>query len=954
MITPFTNLKSKAFHSIVFAIFYGFFLPEAFSQDSLTVRDRQEIQLLARRKVEKGLNDLLNTIAFEDLGEFERKAIRADSYGNSVNKVFYNEKVIVEDDISPEHTSGKTTTDLPIERYLSDFELFYPKSADRTILFSDFDISGLKKSDYYYVKVYFKSQFKAQHNQIKIPYQQLRRVAEVRAERKGKKWTTYITRIAFMTESDSSRNTLNDVILDSVGVNSGQEISEVVSETEKARNREREIERKALEEYNGWLNTGDKAFAAKDYDKALEAYTEAEKRNDFDDLLPRRKIYQIKRAFEKEKQTQVELLREYLAKGSIAQKNRNYTEAVGYYKKALGLKPDSLALGATIKLLNQKSSVKTELDEKYNSGKYAEVIKDYSKILKKEKDNSDYYLGRGLAYVMTHELDRALKDFTQSIELDFANLAALKARAELFSTKKDYPKAAADLTSYLNIDGTADDIFARRAKLRILTRNTSGAFEDYNRAIELSPKTTGHFFNRGILFFQTEDFPNAGNDFSASIKLDSKHAESYYNRGLSYIKLGQVQQAGQDFASLRKLTITDDQKQQISKIASIYFDKAFSALSEKKYELAVERFDEVLSIKPDIADAWFHRAKGFTMLRDTLSAIESYDMAINYREDFSEAFFERAQLWYKLSKFEKAESDYRKSYEINRLNYLANIGEGNALFAQKQYDKAIGSYLFVKTNEKKIGQALSDSVFAAMYNQLGLSYHRTQQSEKAIAEFDKAIGRDDKFSDAYFNRGAAYESAGNQRRATADYRKAVGLDASNSAKFLALGNSYYKEEDYKEAILSFAEAIEHDQLNSCCKAISMVKRADCHFYLKQYQNAIADYLGAFAQDSLTHTPDASYNIGIAFLQQRQVDLSIKFLSQISPKDKLKGQSYYGIACAYVQQKKQEEALKWFEKSFQTGMISRTYIRKDKLLESIDKAFANSSAFKELVNRNVFK
>lgn len=940
---------------IVFVLTTSEFFP-AFSQDSVSVKDSQEIQLLARRKVEKGLNDLLNTIAFEDLGDFERKALQTDSYNNAVNKVFYNDKIIVEDDINPGHTSKATGTDLTIERYLGDFDLFYPKSIDHTVTFSDFSVSNLKKSDYYYVKVYFSSHFKLEHNQIKKPYLPLKRVAEVRAEKKGKKWAAYITSIAFAPVEVPVEDTVNDVVLmqNATGGENLTASADVVSEAELSRNKEREAERQALEKYNNWLTEGDKAFLVKDYDKALEAYTEAEKRNDFDDLLPRRKIYQVKRAFEKQKQTQVELLREYLAKASIAQKTRNYSEAIGYYKKAYELKPDSSILGETIKQLNLKASVKTELDEKYNLGKYGEVIKDYTRILKKEKDNSDYYLGRGLAYVMTGEQDRAQKDFTQAIELDFANLAALKARAELFASKNDFPKAAADLTSYLNIDNTAGDILVRRARFRILTRNTNGAFQDYNRAIDLFPKNASYFFNRGILFFQTDDFSSAAADFSATVGLDNKFAEAYYNRGLTNIKLNKVQAAGEDFAQLRKLLITDEQKQQIAKIAAVYFDKAFNELNAKKYQLSVQTFEEVLSIKPDIAEAWFHRAKGLTMLQDTLGAIESLDMALNHRPDYSEAFYGRGDLWYNLEKFEKAALDYHRAYELNAFNYLANVGEGNAFFAQKLYDKAILSYTFVKVNEKKIGQFLTDSVFAAMYNKLGLSYLRTQQLEKALEELDKAITRDDKFSDAYFNRGQAYESAGSQRRATTDFRKAVGLDSGNPYKYLILGDSFFKEENFKDAIQAYSEAIEHDSKATCCKAIALVKRGDCHFNLKHYANAIPDYMAGFAADSAVQAPEALYNAGIAFLQQKQPDQAIKFLSAISSKDKLKGQCYFGIGCAYLQQKKQDEAMKWFEKSFQTGLLTKSYIRKDRLVESIDKSFANSSAFKELVSRNVIK
>ncbi|WP_215235774.1 tetratricopeptide repeat protein [Dyadobacter linearis] len=927
----------------------------AFAQDSLTIRDEQEIQLLAQRKVEKGLSDLLNTIAFEDLGEFERKALRADSYGSSPNKIFFNEKVIVEDDVNPEHTSKHTGADVPVERYLADFELFYPKSIDRTVSFSGFKVSKLKKSDYYYVKVYFQSRFGGVHSQIKTPYKETNRVAEVRAERKGKKWLAYITGLGFATPADSAESTFNDITLSIVPApaDSSQEKQEISPE-EIARQKEREIEKKALEEYNKWLTDGDKAFAAKDYDKALEAYTEAEKRNDFDDLLPRRKIYQVKRAFEKEKQTQVELLREYLAKANIAQKTRSYSEAVGYYKKAYELKPDSAALGEVIKMLNQKSSIRTELDEKYNLGKYAEVIKDYSRILKKEKNNSDHYLGRGLAYAVTNDHDKALKDFTQAIELDFANLAALLARAELYASKKDYPKAAADLTSYLNIDQTAVDILTRRARLRTLTNNKSGAFEDYSKAIELGPTNAQSYCNRALFYIQQENYSAAVTDLTSAIEKNQSYNEAYYHRGLCQIKLSQPELAGKDFAKVRKLGITDEQNKEITAIALQYFHTAFAQLSERNYSPAIAGFDEVIHILPNHSQAWYHRGRSLEKVSDTLAAMESFDMAILHLPDYGEAYFDRAILWYNMGKYEKAEKDFNRVVQIQPTNYLAVKGEGDACFAMKAYDRAIASYENIKTNEKKIGQSLSPQQLASVYNNLGSSYFYTEQTEKSIEEFDRAINRNATFSDAYYNRGQAYESTKNLRRAISDYKKSTTLDVTNSFKYDALGNALFNEQDYEEANRAFSAAIENSTNNQYGLARSTSRRAESFLAMSQYKYAVADYLNAFALDSTTQTSDARYQLGLALLYQRQSEESLKYLLAVGNKDNIKGQSYYAIGCAYVMQSKREEALKWFEKSFQTGLITRSYIKKDKLLESIDKAFANTTAFKELVNKNVIK
>jgi len=81
---------------------------------------------------------------------------------------------------------------------------------------------------------------------------------------------------------------------------------------------------------------------------------------------------------------------------------------------------------------------------------------------------------------------------------------------------------------------------------------------------------------------------------------------------------------------------------------------------------------------------------------------------------------------------------------------------------------------------------------------------------------------------------------------------------------------------------------------------------------------------------------------------------MKVLSRIGNRDESRGIAYYLIGCACLQQRKNEEALKWFEKSFTTGLITRAFLRKDKLLDDIDKAFANSTAFRELVNQHVLR
>lgn len=924
------------------------------AQDTLSLHDSQEIQFLSKRKIEKGYADLLNTITFEDVGDFERQAIIGDSYGNSINKIFYDSLAVIEDDINPEHKTADNTIDLAVSKYLRNFELFYPKSVDRTIQLTDFTVSSVKKADYYYTKVYFTSLFSQKHIQSEIHYERLKRVAELRAEKDGKKWQVYVSRIAFVPPGDSVTSLSNDVVVDRTGSQTEEGTAAKISLGEQVREKERAEERAALATYNMYLSAGDDAFHKKDYIKALEAFTEAEKRNQFDDLLPRRKLYQVKQAFEKEKQTDSQLLKEYAAKAVLAEKKRYYAEAIANFKKILVFRPDSISIQNSIKILNQKSSVKAELDEKYNSGKYAEVIRDYSKILKRDKQNPDFYLGRGMAYIKVNEPQKALKDFTRSIELDFSNLAAIHARSDLYAEINDFPKAIADLASYLNIDDADSDIHFRRGGLRIATKNYKGALEDYGRAIALSPKVPGYWFGRGQLNVQIDDYRAAIIDFTSAINLDATYQEAYYHRGLTQLKLGMADQASIDFKKLRQFGIKPDKEQNISLIAGGYFENGLKSLHANQVKESLRQFDDAILIKPELADAWFHRGNALLMLGDTNTALISVSNAISYHQTYHEAYFRRGQILFNLKRFAEAAADFRSSADIRPTNYLAYVGEGNALFAQGLFEKAIVSYEFVKSNERKIGNSVPGSVLVEVYNKLGLAYQSQIRPDKAIEEFNRAIDRNNLYWDAYFNRGTVYLAAGSLRKAISDFKRATDLNPGNPAFNLILGKALEQDKRFIDAIKSYAEAIEKDTSNACCKAAALMGTGFCNSRIGLFSKSVENYEDAFRLAPGTATDQALLDVGYAHIQNSSPDQAIKRLSQVSSTSTLRGESFYAIGCAFLQMHHAEEALKWFEKSFRTGLISKSFIRKDKVLEKIDRSFMQQQKFKDLVTKNILR
>lgn len=171
---------------------------------TLSRKDADEIRVLARERV-KGLNDLLNAIANEDLSNYERRYLMMNSYMPSNDQIFVNDGVIVEDDIDPRHNASAPGLDTPIEKYLSNFDLFYAKSETNTIEFTNLVVSDVKVDKYPFVKVFYTQHFKGKSNKDNTPYQAIARVAELRADKSGNDWIVYLTRLAF-NSSESARS----------------------------------------------------------------------------------------------------------------------------------------------------------------------------------------------------------------------------------------------------------------------------------------------------------------------------------------------------------------------------------------------------------------------------------------------------------------------------------------------------------------------------------------------------------------------------------------------------------------------------------------------------------------------------------------------------------------------------------------------------------------------------
>ncbi|PSL27452.1 tetratricopeptide repeat protein [Dyadobacter jiangsuensis] len=932
----------------VLVILLGLLSHQGRAQD-LTHRDSEEIKLLAQRKIEKGLNDLLNTLTFDDLNESERKAISTNSYQPSNNRIFYDGNVIIEDDIDPAKVNSEKVLDLKADKYLNNLDLFYAKQSERTIDFSDISLSNVKQTPQYkYIKVFYTSHFKGKHTQNPQTYQPIRRVAELRAEKNGKKWVVAISRLAFWIPEDSVNVALNDVVLppsaDSLAVLQDDA-------AEKQRQLEREQERQELISYNTLMSKADQAFTSRDYETALELYTEADKRNQknqYDDLFPSRRLIRINKIITQQKDA--ELIREYGIKAEIATKRRNYAEAISFYYKLLEQKPDSVALTAIVKELTPKANIKAEYDERYTAGDYKELVREYDRIIKKEKDNSDWYFGRGRCYIKLGDTKAAMKDFSKSIELDIANLPALLARADLYKEQSNYPKAITDYSAYLNIDPNNAEVFAQRAVLRIRTNNHKNADEDLTRSITLNPEQPQYFFDRGHLRYELGMFQPAVDDFTNVIKLSPTHSIAYFWRGMAYVGLTDYGQAGADFTKAKENKLPDNYTLKADSVGNNFYAKGFTANQEERYADAVPLFNEALSINPLDRYSLYERGRAYLALTEYPKALDDLTATLELNPQYNAAYHRRAEVWHALKKHENAAADYKKSYELFADDYKARLGESTMLAELNKFSEAIPILMTIKTNRKKIEKLHTPDFFRDSYNLLGKCEFETAQFDKSVEDYDTALDFDKNFAQGYYNRGEAYQALGKLDRAIDDYQRSIDLAPAIPARYFSKAYALEKKGDYQKALDSYKEVVLYDSARVLFNK-TVLRRGNTLFLAGQYHESILDLerVDKFADSTLCGY-DCWMTLGIANIKAGKPDSSLVYFEKCLASRTHMAEAAYATACANLLQNKEADALKWFEKAFSSGNLTVSYVRKDKLLDTVRKDFKKNKSFKQLTDK----
>ncbi|PAC28874.1 hypothetical protein BWI92_17735 [Flectobacillus sp. BAB-3569] len=947
----------KLYHALLLIIIYLSSTATIVSQ-TITQKESEEIKLSAKRKIQNGFKDLLNFITDESIGDAEKLATIKDSYSNSNIQVFYNSQTILEDDINPNYYNGNNIHDLNVEKYLNALDILYTKSIESSIEINILSVSNVKQvGGTMFIKVYFECLFKNSHRTIKVAYKKNDRVAELKVEHIGKKWITNITRVAFGKVNDETGK--NDLAITQVvesATNQPKE-SEVIQTNES---------QKDVNEFNRLLADADDAFKAKEYDIALQAYSEVLKK-DRDEygksFYIKKQISLSKREIQKEqdlkKQEEERLAQKQkednyfkvIFEAKTFERKRYYGKAIQQYQAAFRIIPDSAILyQETIRNLNKELSLKTEADEMFLAGNFKELKRKYDAYIKKDQSNSDYFLGRAKCSIQLGDSPKAiLEDLDQAISLDFSNTYAFKVRAEFYTSQNNIPKAIADYTNFLNIEHDSASIYAIRATLKTRTNNTQGALEDYEKAIQLDKRNPKYYYERGIIHTQNSSWQKAITDHTEAISIDPKMAQAYYYRGEAYYNLKKYKEAGQDFSRAISLQIDDNLANNIRQHSEEFFLIGDRALENNDIAFAISSFTNSVLILPYNYRSWYKIGESYQKEGKLLEAITNYTTAIKYNDSYDDAYYGRGYAKFYLNRYKEALEDFHKANELVGNYYNAIFYEARTLMLLKNFKSAILLFQKIKIAKSTIEKSYSKDFFANTHLYLGIAMIEEKYIAEASTELSSAIKINPYLSEAYFQRGLVYLQLNNLESALSDLNQTITLGPNNSQKEMAIGNALYNMENYSQATNAFQESINLDTLKSNYYEAHKMK-AYCFFKQNQHAEAAQTFVKAIEYKSKQDDSSIYRDLTVSYLFDGQSSKALSVIENVLKTDPENVEINYLLVCYYVQTQSMEIALKILEKLFTLNAVDNNFIKKDRLINTIDSSFKTSKDYKALLKR----
>lgn len=257
-----------------------------------------------------------------------------------------------------------------------------------------------------------------------------------------------------------------------------------------------------------------------------------------------------------------------------------------------------------------------------------------------------------------------------------------------------------------------------------------------------------------------------------------------------------------------------------------------NALYFEDYILSIQYFNQVIRLKPYLAEPYFFRAIAKIQLEDYQGALSDCSAAIE-RNPFSPGYYyARGYVYRELGQWEKAETDYSEALHFSPENHTYLLLRADTRAQRRDYNAAMEDIESLLRREPQSASVWSekghiailqedtltaleafkqaaqyDKTNPAVWSALGVTNLMLEQEEEAFVQLSQAINLGSKWAGDYINRGLLHYRRHNYRGALSDFDQAVKIAPREAECYYNRGIMRQEVGDYNRALEDFNTAI---------------------------------------------------------------------------------------------------------------------------------------------------
>ncbi len=697
------------------------------AQDSISISkiDDEILRVITIPELIKNFENGLNIISDFNSEPYDVKTIIDNLISDSsTHGSFFDNNVIIENDLDINSTGNSTTSDLQIRDYLESFNLMYPKTQIPTITLRIIQISNLKRTSYFFYNVLYESTYNNK-NKHEVPYKANKRLAEISLT-SDTVWRAYIKSIRFAPVNyniNDKKNNFNEFVDDFT------QSTQYKIEQLELKKEEQKKERLKL---NQIIAEGDNFALRENFIEALEKYQSALAFDIYNDEL-KEKIKNCQQILESEKKKRdeaSELLaaitriktkaKEHFSEYNFVECKKLYDSLIIYYNQSN--EPDILIIGnqlsfvlpiiETYEILAQKDDYKGFL--KFANGK----LKSSDNV---NSNDNDILLSEILyrSAIATAKIDsndhKSISDFAEASikKSNYNHLLCGQLLVKLWLlNSKNTLKALEVATNIENRYPSNSILRSLRAQVLDSLKDYKNAIDEYKRAIDLKSKDKFVFINKARLEYVNKQYLECIETFVAGIKVFPCDVNLYYYMILAEEKLELFDKAGKDFQKAKQCGLRGNIHDTIIEHGVQYYKMGMSFLEQQRFDSAVSYFGKSFKLSENL-DALFYRGYCYNILNKNGAALDDLNNLIILDSVYNDAHLMRAIINASMGNHQTAISDFIKQIYLKPTNWKAYALCGNSYLNMENFKEA--AVMFKNSNRLDYKDSIAIKALNSFY-----------------------------------------------------------------------------------------------------------------------------------------------------------------------------------------------------------------------------------------------